>query len=183
MRLTRTSISACGMPRHPQRRGDILVNGEVRVVDELLVDHRDIALLHRHGADVLVAEEHLAGGWPLETSHQLHQCRLAGARRPEEHVEAALGEGQVGVVDVNVGADPLDDILQFQGHGDARPQTPGSTPTRDPEETASAVSPLLLGPALDQLVIGDGLAFRLLIGELRPGPFGLPTIPKDPSPD
>ena len=80
--------------RHPERRGDILINGEVRVVDELLVDHRDIALLHRHGADILAAEEHLAGGWPLETGHQLHQCRLAGERRAEEHVEGALGEGR-----------------------------------------------------------------------------------------
>ena len=37
----------------------------------------------------------------------------------------------------NVGADPLDDILQFQGHGNAlRPQTSGSTLWRAPEDIA-----------------------------------------------
>src|SRR5690606_17081304 len=86
------------------------------VVDELLVDHRDVPLLHRNAADVLAAEIDLAGARPLEPGHQLHQRRLAGERRAEEHVEAALGEREAGLVDVRVGADPLGDVLQFEGH-------------------------------------------------------------------
>ena len=45
-RPTRSLISAFArMPRDPQRRGDVLEHRHVRIVDELLVHHRDVALL------------------------------------------------------------------------------------------------------------------------------------------
>src|SRR4026209_2464359 len=50
--------------RHPERRGDVLVHRQVRVVDELLVDHRDVALADRHGRHVPAAEPDLAPGPP-----------------------------------------------------------------------------------------------------------------------
>ena len=86
------SISAGGHAGDAEGRGDVLVDGEIGVVDELLVDHRDVALLHRHAADVLAAEEYLAGGRPLEPGHDLHQRRLAGERRAEKDVERALAQ-------------------------------------------------------------------------------------------
>ena len=78
--------------RDAQRRGDVLEDREVRIVDELLVDHRDVALLHGNAGDVLPVEPDLAGGRALEPGHQLHQRRLAGERRAEQDVEAVLGE-------------------------------------------------------------------------------------------
>ena len=40
-------------PRSLQRRGDVVGHRHRRVVDELLVDHRDVALAHRHAGHVL----------------------------------------------------------------------------------------------------------------------------------
>ena len=82
-------------------------------------------------------------------------------------------------MDVNVGADPLGDIFQFQGHDDAqrfvsdawpvsrRLEASRSAPCGAPRDAAREL--LVLGPALDQLVIGDGLALGLLVVELGPG--------------
>ena len=39
-------------PRSLQRRGDVVGDRQRRVVDELLVDHRDVALAHRHAGHV-----------------------------------------------------------------------------------------------------------------------------------
>ena len=90
--VTRFRTSASATPGDAQRRGDVLEDVEIGVVDELLVDHRDVALLHRDAGDVLAAEPDLAGGRPLEPGHQLHQRRLAGERGAEQNIEAVVGE-------------------------------------------------------------------------------------------
>ena len=54
------SISAAPHAGDAQRRGDVLEDREIRVVDELLVDHGDVALLHGNAGDVLAAEPDFA---------------------------------------------------------------------------------------------------------------------------
>ena len=100
----------------PQRRGDVVVDGEIRIVDELLIDHRDIALLHRNARHVLAREPDFAGGRPVDAGHELHQRRLAGERRAEKDVERSLFELEVRLVDIDIRADALCHILEFKRH-------------------------------------------------------------------
>src|SRR5262249_30413972 len=83
----------------------------------LLVDHRDVALAHRHGRYIAVVEPDLAGGRPVEPGHQLHERRLAGERRAEQDVEPRLREPDACLVDVRLGADALDDVSYHKAHG------------------------------------------------------------------
>ncbi|MNT14502.1 hypothetical protein D3C72_1495110 [compost metagenome] len=76
----------CGrrLAQQPQRRGDVVEDLERRVVDELLVDHRHIALAHRHAGDVMAVDQHAAGAGPVEPRHHAHQrslARLGGAQQ------------------------------------------------------------------------------------------------------
>jgi ABC-type branched-subunit amino acid transport system ATPase component len=110
-----TTVDLAGrQPGDEKRRGDVLVDGEIRVVDELLVDHRYVALLDGNAGNVAAAEPDLAAGRAIEAGDQLHQGRLAGERRAEERVEAAGLEGQAGRVDVHVRAYPLGDVFQLK---------------------------------------------------------------------
>ena len=104
-------------PGDPQGRGDVLVDREVRVVDELLIDHRDVALLHRHVGHFRALEPDLARGRLVDAGHQLHQGGLARQRRAQQDVEALLREHEIGLVDVGLGADPLGELSQFESHG------------------------------------------------------------------
>jgi hypothetical protein len=100
--------------RHPQRRGDVLVDGHRRIVDELLVDHGNAALLHRHARDILAVEPDRAAGRPVQSGHQAHQACLARQRRPEKHVERGVPKGQRHVADVLRTGHRLRHIPQFQ---------------------------------------------------------------------
>ena len=114
-------------PRHAQRRGDVLEHREIRIVDELLIDHRDVPLLHGDAGHILSIEPDFAGGRALQPRHQLHQRRLAGQRRPEEDVEAVLGEPHARFVDVRLRPDPLDHASQLERHV-IRPRWPSILP-------------------------------------------------------
>src|SRR5690606_27468829 len=100
--------------RHAQRRGNVFIDRQGRVVDELLVDHRDVALLNRNAGDILSVKKDLAGGRLVETSHQSHQRRLARKRRAKQHVERAMTKRQGYVANVFRGSDLLRHISQFQ---------------------------------------------------------------------
>ena len=110
-------------PRSLQRRGDVVGDRHRRVVDELLVDHRDVALAHRLAGHVLAVGEDAALGRRVEPGHHAHQRRLAGLRRAEQHGDRARHERQVERVQPGRGADPLLDALERQLHArsDARP--------------------------------------------------------------
>jgi hypothetical protein len=99
-----------------QRRGDVLEHRQVRIVDELLVDHGHIALAHRNTGDVAAVEPDFSGGGALKAGHQLHEGCLAGERGAQQDVEAAV-ELQARVVDMRLGADALDHVPEFKGHG------------------------------------------------------------------
>ena len=72
---------------HPQRRSDVFIDGERRIIDELLVDHRHRALPHVEAGDVLAVDEHAAGRRLVEASQQPHDRCLARKRRPQQHTE------------------------------------------------------------------------------------------------
>jgi hypothetical protein len=67
-----------GVLGQPQRRGQVLADGERGVVDELLVDERDGALADRDAGDVLAVYQNAAGIGLYEAGDHPHQCCLAG---------------------------------------------------------------------------------------------------------
>ena len=120
-----------------ERRGDVLVDGEVRVVDELLVDHRDRALAHRNAGHVLAVEEDAAFGRLVEPGHQPHQAGLARQRRPEQDVQRAVREGQRHVVDVRLVAHALGHVAELERHRAASAATAAGSRTRGARSSAS----------------------------------------------
>ena len=103
-------------PRNAQRRGDVLVDIERGVIDELLVDHGNAAALHRPARHVLALDEHAAARRRIEPGHEAHERGLAGERRAEQHVEGAPLKGQVDVVDMNRCPDLLRDAFENETH-------------------------------------------------------------------
>ena len=95
---SRTRASTFFSPRSLQRRGDVVGHRHRRVVDELLVDHRDVALAHRHAGHVVAVDQDPALGRRVEPGHEAHQRRLAGLRRAEQHGHraAAPASGRAG---------------------------------------------------------------------------------------
>ena len=89
-----------------QRRGDVVGHGHRRVVDELLVDHRDVALAHRLAGHVLTVGEHPPGGRRVEPGHHAHQRGLAGLRRAEQDGDGLRHQRQVERVQRRLGARP-----------------------------------------------------------------------------
>ena len=103
-------------PVQTHRGGDVLVDGERGVVDELLVDHRDVALPDRDAGHVAPVHADRARGRAIEPGHQPHQRGLAGEGRAEQHVQRAALEGERDVRDVHRRADLLADVLELE-HG------------------------------------------------------------------
>ncbi len=123
---------------HPQRRGDVLVYGHRRIVDELLVDHRDVALLHRHARDVGPVEPNRPAGRGVETRHKPHQAGLAGQGGPEQDVERTVAKRQRNVADVIHAGHRLRYIPQFEHHASSRAATlPNPSQAADPVAAAS----------------------------------------------
>src|SRR5258705_11419558 len=46
---------------HPQRRGDVFIDGQRGIIDELLIDHRHRTLAHIEAGDILAVDEDAAG--------------------------------------------------------------------------------------------------------------------------
>ncbi|MNN25373.1 hypothetical protein D3C81_1388450 [compost metagenome] len=84
----RADLGVQRRPAHvaqPQGRGDVVENGERGVVDELLVDHRDIALAHRHAGHVGPVGQHPARAGLVQPRHDPHQRGLARLGGPKEY--------------------------------------------------------------------------------------------------
>ncbi len=127
--LAHAPVDVAGFhPGDAQRRGDVVVDGEVRVVDELLIHHGHVALLHRNTGYIGAAKMDRAGGRLLDAGHELHQRRLAGERGAEEDVERPLFEPQIGLVYVDVGADALAHIPEFERHAPGQRGSRGTLP-------------------------------------------------------
>jgi len=64
-----------------------------------LKHHRDTALRWRQVVAALAVDRDLAGGDGLEPGDQAQQRRLSAARRPDEHDELAVVNGQADAAD------------------------------------------------------------------------------------
>ncbi len=105
-----------GRTGQAQRRGNVVVHRHRRVVDELLIDHRDVALADRHPGHVAAVDDDPALAGRIEPGHQAHHRGLARLRRPQQHSHLAGYRGEVERVQPRLCADPLDDVLELQFH-------------------------------------------------------------------
>ncbi len=106
-----------GHARLAQRRSDVFEHAQCRVIDELLIHHRHIALAYRHTGDVLAIHQHPALVRAVEPRHQAHQAGLAGEGAAQQHVERTGLETQRSLDDPGLVIDAAADLLQHQGHG------------------------------------------------------------------
>ena len=112
---------------NPHRRGDIFVDRHCRVVDELLVDHRDMAVLHPDASDILAVEVDGSGGGYVEPRHQPHERRLAGKRWSQQDVQRSPFKHHVRRMDMVLRPDDLFDVSQFQHSGSRASSSAGTT--------------------------------------------------------
>ena len=130
-------------PGQAQRRGDVLEHRERGIVDELLVDHGDVAAAQVAAGDVLAVLEHPALARPVEPGQDAQERGLAGQRRAQEHVEPGC-EIEVQGVQVDLARDPFGDALQ----PDAQAARPAVAPR--PWRRAAASAPIVPGGLTDR---------------------------------
>ena len=94
-RATVRSISAARQraQRRAQRKGQVLAHRQVRVERILLEHHRHVALRRGLAHHVAAADGDAARVRRLEPGDQPQRRGLAGAGRPEQHHEGAVGNG------------------------------------------------------------------------------------------
>jgi hypothetical protein len=59
-----------------QGRGDVVVDGQGGVVDELLVDHGDASFSHGNAGHVLAVKDDFPAGGPVKSGHDAQQRRF-----------------------------------------------------------------------------------------------------------
>ena len=89
------------------RRGDVVIHAHRRVVDELLIHHRDLAILNPLSGHILIVPEDLPRGGRIKPGHQPHQRCLARQGRPKQHIHRAFFQRQIRRVDMGL---PLDGL-------------------------------------------------------------------------
>ena len=89
-------------PHHFQRRGNILVNRKIRIIDKLLIYHGNLAFLYRNAGNIPALKPDLTRGGPLEACHQSQQGGLAGQGSAKQDIEAPLFQLQIGIVDMGI---------------------------------------------------------------------------------
>ena len=77
-----------------QRRGDVLEDGERRIVDELLIDHRDRAFANIDARHILAVDDDLAFGRRVQPRHHPHERSLAGEGGSQQDGQGAALERQ-----------------------------------------------------------------------------------------
>ena len=100
-----------GARPHLEPEGDVLEDGHVAEQRIGLEHEADIALLHRLGRGVLVAEEDAARGGGLEPGDEPQQRGLARARGPEQRDQLARADVERHVVERRVAREFLADVL------------------------------------------------------------------------
>ena len=84
----------------------------------MLEHEADMALAGAARQRVLAVERHLAGVRPVEAGDDPQQRGLARPRRPEQRQQLAVGDLQIDAVERGEGAEPLDEVPDFNGHAD-----------------------------------------------------------------
>ena len=101
---------------YAKRGGDVLIDRERGIVDELLVDHRDGAATNRNIGDVHAAFNEASGRRPVQSGHEPHERGFPRQRRAQQDVHRALFERQRDVVDDGFLADRERDIFKNERH-------------------------------------------------------------------
>jgi hypothetical protein len=84
---------------HFQPEADVLADGHVGEQGVALEDHTDVALIGRHGGDVLAVQRDRPGGGRLEAGDHPQGSGLAAAARAEERNEFPLFDSQFEILD------------------------------------------------------------------------------------
>ena len=120
---------------HPEREGDVLEDGHVRVERVALEHHGDAALHRRQVVDPLAVDDDVARGRVLEPGDHAQQRRLAAAGRADEDDELALAHVERDALHHVDVAEAFDDVAQGK-------LTHGASPSRlsgqDPRGAAAA---------------------------------------------
>ena len=87
------------LPAHPQRKGDVVADGQMRKQRVGLEHHRGAPLDRRQAGDVLAADHDLACGRLLVAGDHPQDRGLAAAGRPEKAAIGAVGNLQIDAVD------------------------------------------------------------------------------------
>ena len=161
----------CILAGNAHRRGDVLIDRHRRIVDELLVDHGDRAILHAHAGHVFSVKGDGAGRRLVEAGHQPHQRRLAGQRRAEQHVERPPLQHKIGRVDMRIRTHDLGYIFQFKHSQGFLPAIGGAIPARPSGNPADGLPHVFLQPGgfrLGQFQSKLGAAPQHVLGTPRP---------------
>ena len=87
------------LPAHPQRKCDVVADGEMRKQRVGLEHHRGAPLDRRHSCDILAADHDLACGRLLVAGDHPQNRRLAATGRSEKAAIGAVGNLQIDAVD------------------------------------------------------------------------------------
>ena len=117
----------------PERVGDVLRDGHVRVERVALEHHRDVAVARLQPRDVALAQQHLAAVGELEPREDAERRRLAAAGWAEHDEECAVGDGEVERAQRVDFAEPLRDGAVL----DATHETASSASASDNTRAAS----------------------------------------------
>ena len=96
----------------PGPEGDVVGDGHVGEERVVLKDGVDVAPIGRDPRDVLAVEQNPSGGGQLEARDHPQRGGLAAARGAEQREELAALDGEVGLLDRDVAAEALDDVLE-----------------------------------------------------------------------
>jgi len=129
-----------GPALYPERRGDVLEDGEGGVVDELLVDHRHRTLADVDAGHVPAVHGDAARGRRIETGQQAHQRGLARQRRSQKDAQCSGLERERNVADVRDRAHDTRDAVQDDGHARRPPQASRAMPRSSVPTSATTSS-------------------------------------------
>jgi hypothetical protein len=113
-----------GHSRQAQAEAHVLGHGHVRVQGVALKHHGQPPFGGRNVLDGLAVDQHFALGDILQPGDHAQQRGFAGARRPHERHELAVGDGQVHAMNHLLLAEALAYVFQFDGrHRQSPPLT------------------------------------------------------------
>ncbi len=100
-----------------QRRGNVFKHRHAWVIDELLINHRDVAQTNRSICNIDPVHQHPPAVRLVQPGHQAHQAGFAGQGSPQQNVERSWLKAQGSVVDPDLTIDRATDVLQRERHG------------------------------------------------------------------
>src|SRR5215470_9740376 len=81
-------------------RTDVLRYRQRGIIDELLIDHRDVARAHTDAGHIRPIDQDLPRSWRVEPGHDAHEGSLPGSCRSEQDIERPRVEREVDIAQV-----------------------------------------------------------------------------------